>query len=179
MASLSGKWQRSCAWLTALAKEWDWCLQPFSYGTKEAVSAQCLWNCRGWLLVNWPSRIRKGVLCRTALIGSIFYPFGSQRLIFLEVPDNGVSDEVNECPALLRQIIHYSSVHLTCEKEDQPFVQVQCHHLTFILADTGVHQKSMCNHVTPQSPLSWAWGKGQKYFKVLDCVSPNSRPWTK
>lgn len=43
--------------------------------------------------------------------------------------------------------------HLSCEKEDQLFVQVQCHHLTFILANTGNRQNNMYKHVTLQSHL--------------------------
>lgn len=62
--------------------------------------------------------------------------------------------EVNECPARSVKANNTSpSFHLSCEEQDQPFVRVQRHHLTFILANTGNHQNSVCKHVTLQSRL--------------------------
>lgn len=73
------------------------------WGSEETVCSQCLWSCRGWLLVKEPGEAGSSAVPGRIPVAAV--SLGRQSLSVLEVPANGSLSELKQSPALVRKIV--------------------------------------------------------------------------
>lgn len=73
------------------------------WGSEETVCSQCLWSCRGWLLVKEPGEAGSSAVPGRIPVAAV--SLGRQSLSVLEVPASGSLSELKQSPALVRKIV--------------------------------------------------------------------------